>query len=143
VTYQYLPEIATADVAFLASGDTLNELFISAGDALMNVMVDDLSTIANREEIEIDLSHEELDLLLFSFLNELVYFKDARLLLLRASEALVTKEGSRFILHATLYGEQLNPEKHHPAVDVKAVTLHLFRVEEKDAGWEAQVILDI
>lgn len=143
MNYQYLPEIATADVAFLAKGKTVDELFAAASDALMNVMVDDLSTIADREKVEIQLSHEDLDLLLFSYLSEFVYFKDARLLLLRARDVTVTKEQSNFALHATLWGEELQPEKHHPGVDVKAVTLHRFELKETTAGWEALVVLDI
>lgn len=39
--------------------------------------------------------------------------------------------------------EKLDPGRHHPRVDVKAVTLHRFRLEKTDYGWETQVILDI
>jgi SHS2 domain-containing protein len=40
-------------------------------------------------------------------------------------------------------GEVLDPDRHHPRVDVKAVTLHHFRLEKTDCGWKASVILDI
>ena len=46
-------------------------------------------------------------------------------------------------LHATAIGEQLDPQRHQMRVDVKAVTLHRFRVEQTEQGWEAFVILDI
>ena len=43
-------------------------------------------------------------------------------------------------LHATAIGEQLDPQRHQMRVDVKAVTLHRFRVEQTEQGWEAFVI---
>jgi SHS2 domain-containing protein len=143
MAYQYLPDIATADVAFRAEGRTLEELFIAASDATMNVMVDDLSTIQDRDEVAIDLSHEAIDLLLFKFLNEFIFLKDARQLLLRVRKVLISKDPSQFTLRATLYGEQLDPGRHPLKVDVKAVTLHRFEVRETGGGWEATVILDI
>ncbi|MDD5233464.1 MAG: archease [Syntrophales bacterium] len=34
-------------------------------------------------------------------------------------------------------------ERHHPLVDVKAVTFHRFSLKETGEGWRAFVILDI
>ena len=143
MSYDYLPDIAIADVAFQARGKTVEELFVAASDATMNVMVDDLSTIKNKEELQLDLSHEALDLLLFDFLNELIYLKDLRQLLLRAKDLEISKAGGHFSLHAKLYGEQLDPARHPLNADVKAVTLHRFQVKKTDDGWEATVVLDI
>jgi SHS2 domain-containing protein len=140
--YQYLDDIATADVAFLATGTSLEELFSAAGDALMNVMVADLAAILRRDTVTVDLEETDLDLLLFSFLQELIYYKDARQLLLRTSRIAITEvDGTH--LRAILSGERIDPLRHKLDVDVKAVTLYRFRVEKVGEGWEAQVILDI
>jgi SHS2 domain-containing protein len=40
-------------------------------------------------------------------------------------------------------GEPINLERHRLRVDVKAVTLHRFRLEKTAEGWEAFAILDI
>jgi SHS2 domain-containing protein len=48
-----------------------------------------------------------------------------------------------YLLEAIALGEKLDPERHHPRVDVKAVTLHHFRLEKTERGWKALVILDI
>jgi len=141
--YEYLPDIAIADIAFQARGRTIEELFVAAAEATTNVMVDDLSTIKNREELRLDLSQEALDLLLFDFLNELVYLKDVRQLLLLAKNLRISEAGSHFNLHATLYGEQLDPARHPLNADVKAVTLHRLQVAKTVEGWEATVVLDI
>lgn len=141
--YRYLEDIATADAAFEAWGNSVEEMFIAAADATMNVMVGELSTIHKIQEIRLEAEHEELDLLLFKFLNELVFYKDAERLLLRVVSVSISRSPSLFILHAVACGEELNPEKHALSADVKAVTLHRFRVEETTDGWKATVILDI
>ena len=43
--YHYLDDVAIADIAFEAYGESKEEMFIAASDALMNVMVEDLVTI--------------------------------------------------------------------------------------------------
>ena len=89
------------------------------------------------------LEHDQLDLLLFSFLNELVFLKDARQLLLRVESLSIEKPSSNFILKSVVYGEKPDPQKHPLRVDVKAVTLHRFSLQQTDEGWAASVILDI
>lgn len=141
--YRYLDDVATADVAFEAWGASLEEVFTAAADATMNVMVDDLTTIGRKDEISIELAHEEPDLLLFNFLNELVYLKDARKLLLRVQSIFIGYESGKFALKGTLFGETPDPARHPLRVDVKAVTLHRFSLEQTARGWDAFVILDI
>lgn len=141
--YRYLEDIAIADVAYEASGETLEELFIAAGDALMNVMVADLATIHRAQELIIRVEHPELDLLLFNFLNELVFYKDARRLLLLVESVAIDRHDGTFALRAKAGGEELDPRKHHLLADVKAVTLHRFRVEQTEKGWEATVVVDV
>ncbi|HEY9296088.1 MAG TPA: archease, partial [Phormidium sp.] len=47
--YEFLEDVATADIAFHAWGKDLEELFIAAGDATLNVMIDNLDAIAQTE----------------------------------------------------------------------------------------------
>ena len=141
--YEFLEDLATADIAFQAWGKDLEETFISAADATMNVMVDELHAIEPRERRESRLENDALDLLLFNFLQELIYYKDTEKLMLRVNQARVQAEARPYVLEALASGETLDPERHHPRVDVKAVTLHHFRLEKTERGWEALVILDI
>jgi len=141
--YHYLEDIATADVAFEARGKDLAELFTAAADATMNVMVADLATIEKREELEFVVEHEELDMLLFNFLQEFIFFKDARRLLLRVLSVSIDSGNEGFSLRAKTAGEELDPEKHDLIVDVKAVTLYRFAVQQTEDGWMATVVLDI
>ena len=141
--YRYLEDIAIADVAFEAWGDTREEMFVAAADAAMNVMVADLNTIASTENRPLQVAAEEIDMLLFELLQELIFYKDAERLLLRVPAVVIEEREGRFLLTAEAYGEEIDPEKHDLIVDVKAVTLHRFRVEPTPRGWEAFVILDI
>jgi len=141
--YHYLEEIGTSDIAFEAAGRDLPELFISAADAMLNVMIENLDAIKPRERRRIELKNDKIDMLLFDFLQELVYFKDAERLLLRVREMRIDEKEGAYSLKATTAGEPLDAGRHQQRADVKAVTLHDFRVERTEGGWRAAAILDI
>jgi SHS2 domain-containing protein len=141
--YRYLEDIAIADVAFEAWGATREELFSAAADALMNVMVEDLAAIRRVAELTVRLEDSDLEFLLFNFLNELIFYKDSRRLLLRVSSLAISLQGSLFSLRASLYGEETDRLGPFLNVDVKAVTMHRFKVEQTDQGWRTSVVLDI
>jgi protein archease len=143
VPYKYLEDIGTADIAFEATGHDLPELFIAAADATMNVMIENMDAIKPRETRRIQLENDKIDMLLFDFLQELIYFKDAERLLLRIGEAEIDEKEGAYSLQAIAAGEPLDPARHQQRADVKAVTLHDFRVEKTDGGWNATAILDI
>ena len=141
--YRYLEEIGTADIAFEATGSDLPELFREAVDATMNVMIDNIDAIQPVETRQIALSNEKLDMLLFDFLQELIFLKDAQRLLFRMREVQIAERNENYFVKATAEGETLDAERHHQRADVKAVTLHDFSVEQIDGNWTARVLLDI
>jgi SHS2 domain-containing protein len=140
--YEYLEDIATADVCYVAWGETREAMFRSAAEAALNVMVEDLDAIEPEEHRRLDVEAESLEMLLFEFLQQLIFIKDAEMLLLRVREIAIHANGG-FSLRAEAYGETLDMHKHPLNADVKAVTLHRFRVGETERGWEATVVLDI
>jgi SHS2 domain-containing protein len=141
--YTYLEDVGTADIAFEATGRDLPQLFAAAADATINVMIDNLDAIESRETRQIELSNDNIEMLLFDFLQELIYFKDARRLLLRARETQIDQKGETYFLKAKVAGERLDDTRHQQRADVKAVTLHGFSVQKDDGGWRARVLLDI
>ncbi len=141
--YEFLEDVAIADIAFHAWGSDLEELFKAAGDAVINTMIDNLDAIAFTETRTFHLENDALDLLLFNFLQEFVYYKDSELLLLRAQQVQIEETASGYTLTAQTQGEPLDRDRHHQRVDVKAVTLHRFQLEKTKDGWTTQVILDI
>jgi Archease protein family (MTH1598/TM1083) len=66
-------------------------VFPSAAEASMNVMVDEFSAIEKTEHRRISLWDEAVDMLLFGFIRELIFLKDAEQLLLRVSRIFTEK----------------------------------------------------
>jgi SHS2 domain-containing protein len=88
------------------------------------------------------LAEPDLELLLLRFLNELVFLRDARGLLLRARELHIETNGEAR-LAGELRGEPIDRARHHLETDVKAATAHGLRVERAGRGWRASVTLDV
>ena len=143
MNYRYIDGVAIADVAFEAWGPDIESLFAAAADATMNVMVEDLDSIHQAVDIACSIENPQQDLLLFSFLNEFLYYKDAQQLLLRTRDLSILQSEDGFVLKGVLSGEALDRSRHRLLVDVKAVTLHRFSLEQVPDGWKAFVILDI
>ena len=141
--YEFVDELTVADIAFRAWGRDLAETFVSAADAVMNAMAEDLDAIRPQDTRILNVEHEALDMLLFNFLQELIYYKDAEQLLLRVQDLRIADDRQPYTLHATAVGESIDPDRHRMRVDVKAVTLHRFSLTQTERGWEATVILDI
>lgn len=140
--YTYKDEVATADVAFEATGKTREELFKACCDATVNVMVDDLREIAPERKFNITVREESLEMLLYKLLSELIYYKDAEGLLLRVAGVKIC-DNSRLLADAEVEGEPIDPRRHRLRTDVKAVTFHLFSLEHTPSAWRAFVVLDI
>lgn len=141
--YEFLEDVATADVAIRVTATSLEALLFDAAEATTNVMVDELASLARTVRKTVEVEAQAPDELLVNFLQELIYFKDAERLLLRPERVQVRRQDGRWTLTASLSGEVLDMRKHELKVDVKAVTYHRLRVEQTPTGWQADVILDI
>ena len=82
-------------------------------------------------------------MLLFDLLQELIFVKDAKRLLLRIGDIAIEEKKRGYSVNVVAKGEILDPERHEQRVDVKAVTLHQFRLDRTAQGWTAHIILDI
>lgn len=133
----------TADVAFEVSGATLEELFRSAAEATVATMVENPEVIRPEVRRAVRLEAAAPDLLLFQYLQELIYYKDAEGVLLRPAELTIKPAGDKWRLEGILAGERIDPGRHRTLTDVKAVTLHRFEVNRTPDGWRGFVILDV
>jgi len=133
-------DITTADVAFVAYGRDMNELFANAALAMFEVMIN-TNQIEKSVEEKIYVEGYDLESLMFNWLNELLYVSDSKNLAF--SEFDVKVDESNFKLEAVCKGEAINPEKHETRTVVKAATYHQMKIWKEDNIWKAQVILDI
>lgn len=141
--YVILEELTRADLAFRAEEPTLEELFRTAWRATLEVMLPPPSAPRAIERRSIRLANPAVDLLLFDFLSELVYYKDAEGLLLAVESLVLRQDPAGWRLEAETAGERADPQRHRLGTDVKAVTLHCFALERTPAGWQATVVLDV
>ncbi len=140
----------TADILFQAEAGTLPELFEQCAFALEEAQVD-LDKVEAKEKVTFSKESKSIEMLLFEFLEELVFYKDAENLLFRTFDIRIDEKADeknngqekQYVMRCTASGERLDVEKHQPKVDVKAVTLHLFEVKKVRGGWKAQVLVDI
>lgn len=139
--FEFLEDAVTSDVTFHAWGDTLVDLFSAAAEATTQVMVDSLDSVAPHVRRCVAVEADALDLLLAHFLDELIFLKDVDRLLLRVTRLEIEPDPPR--LRAELVGEPIDPARHELEADVKAVTLHDLRVEQRGTTWHAQVTLDV
>lgn len=143
MSYQLLEDIATADSAYEAKGKNPSELFSFAATALEEVQVD-TKKIESREKRVVKLESGTLENLLFDFLNELVFLKDAEGLVFGEFDLKIkTLSPNRHSLTAKLGGEKLDPKRHELRTDVKAVTKHMFGIKQENGTYKAIVVLDV
>ena len=127
-----------ADIGVRGFGATKAEAFEQAGLAL-TAAVADLRTVGQFEVITLECDAPDDDLLLAEWLNALVYQMATRKLLF--SRFAVKLDGTR--LHAQAWGEPIDVERHHPAVEVKGATYTTLRVARHGEGWVAQTVVDV
>lgn len=143
MAYKFFEDVAIADVAYEATGKTLAEMMESAGLALTNTMVRDLKAVKTPVEVKFEIKADAADKLLHEFLQELIFYKDARLLLLTKFKIRITSLANGYRAQISARGEEINTKKHEMLVDVKAVSWHMFRVDQTKEGWRVFVILDV
>jgi len=129
----------TADLGLRIRATDLNQLFVEAAQALFSAIVDDLATVEPKRKIDVNLHGDDLGYLLFDWLNELLYRFDTEHLLFGKFEARIDNQN----LHASAWGEPLDPSRHSLAHEVKAITYHGLKVETEKDSWLAEVIVDI
>jgi SHS2 domain-containing protein len=139
--HTFLESVAIADCAMEVEGDDLDDHFATAARALAEVMVDP-ATVPRAVERRVELAAPSLDLLLFDWLSQLIYMKDAERLVFPDVEARVeAAEPCRLV--ARLGGGVIDRATTALRADPKAVTFHLFALEPRGDGWRARVVIDI
>lgn len=138
----FLDDVALADLAFDAEGDSVPEVFEAASNAVMEAMADTKTVGATWER---DVEHMESDLgeLLFDWLSDFVYWKDAAGVVFSRGKVSLIRDGDKWKLTGTLIGEPVNQATQMLRNDVKGVTKHLYRLRQDNGRWRVRVVLDV
>ena len=141
-SFQFLEEIALADIAFEAEGESVEEVFRGATQALLESMANP-STVSDGWERAIERSDADQSALLFDWLSELVYWKDAAGVVFREAPLTLRLEGEVWLLHARLIGAPVDYQTQELHADVKGVTKHLYELKQTGSRWSVRVVLDV
>lgn len=125
-----------ADVMVRCFGDDLEECFANAAYAMFDRIVD-AETVEGTTERSFSVSGEDEEERLYSFLSELLFISDYEGLVF--NDFTVALDGDDVI--CTARGEPLDPKKHFPRSEIKAVTYHMLSVD-RDAP-SVTVIFDV
>lgn len=129
----------TADAGLRAHGATLPELYANAARGLLSLLAAVEKVRPLREDTITVEGNDAVDLMV-SWLHEILFRSSARRMAFADVEVLELRP---WRLTARLRGEPLDPARHEPGEEIKAVTWHGARVEECDGGWVAEVLLDL
>ncbi|MGH9348826.1 MAG: archease [Vicinamibacterales bacterium] len=127
-----------ADIGLVGIGPTRAEAFRQAAMALTAVVTDP-NTVRSAAPVTVVCRAPDDELLLVEWLNNLIYEMSVRSMLF-GDFAVEIEDGE---LHATAWGETVDPDRHEPAVEIKGATLTALRVAPVPGGWRAQCVVDV
>jgi SHS2 domain-containing protein len=141
-TFRFLEEIALADIAFEAEGESVEEVFRGATQAILETMANP-TTVSGGWERAIERSDVDPSALLFDWLSEVVYWKDAAGVVFREAPLILRREGDVWLLRARLIGAPVDQQAQELHADVKGVTKHLYELKPTGGCWKVRVVLDV
>ena len=141
-TFRFLEEIALADIGFEAEGESVEEVFRGATQALLESMANS-SSVSGGWEREIERTDVDLPSLLFDWLSEVVYWKDAAGVVFREAPLTLTRKDEGWLLQARLIGAPVDHQMQELHADVKGVTKHLYDLKQTGGYWKVRVVLDV
>ena len=140
--YKILEDIAIADIAIEAYGKNLNELFENTALAIFDESAN-LKNIGEKEKKIIKINSDKIENLLYDYLSEILFLKDTFSIIFKKSKVKISKKGKKHYLNAELSGEKIDRKKHELRNDIKAITLHMFKIEKTKEGYKDLVVVDV
>lgn len=129
----------TADVAIEATAETREELFGDIADGMAACMIDEVpEDVGTRFDIEVEA--EDLESLLFEYLDELIFQRDVRNVMPVDNRVSIEEINRGYALTGSARGVSLEILS---AREVKAVTYADMVLEETDDGWYGYVVVDV
>jgi SHS2 domain-containing protein len=132
----------TADIMIEAYGASLGETFSFAARAMFDVMFD-TSKVVPRKSVKINVAANDLEGLLCSWLEELLYEFDVDRIAFSNFEFILVDEKGSMQGIGKASGEPYDPKVHSRRTEVKAVTYEEMLVTKTSNGYKARFTLDI
>ena len=129
----------TADFGIKVWGKTLSELFINAAMGMYEIIAD-TSKVAPGKPVGIEIDADDRDQLLKDWLSELLYYFNNKNMLFSKFE--IKSINDKYV-ESEARGEKIDKKKHKLHHEVKAVTYHKLRIEEKEGLLTTEIIFDV
>jgi protein archease len=129
----------TADIGIVAYGADIKQVFANAALGLFNLMAD-LDNLKEGVKREIELSAEDVEVLLVQWLNELIYISEVEHVIFKRFEII---ELSNTRLKATCFGEKIKAGQHRLKREIKAATYHMLKLNKENGTYKVRIIFDI
>ena len=135
-----------ADIEFEVYGESVEEVFENAAKVVCDVITP-LKGVEPKEEVEISAESEDIESLLYDFLEKILVLHDSENLVFSDVKVFEIKQDGKYSLKGVLRGEKYNPEKHESGTVIKAITYHAMKIGKKKVNdkevWYAHVVVDI
>ena len=136
--YRFLDH--AAEVKFQAFGKTIEEAFVSAGLALMQIYCEPM-TLQVHDTRQLRVESDTLEGLLYDYLSQLVVMIDAEHFVVGdISDVFLTRD-KNYVLTVVLHGQ--DSEDVAFDTDVKSITHHQMAIDQSDAGVSITVVVDV
>lgn len=130
----------TADVKFLAYGETIDEAFENCALALFKIISEDRIALKKSKKFALRASKKEK--LLYDFLEKLLYWVDTEGFLVGAVKKLsITQKEEMYFLQVEIQGD--SAEGYDIKTQVKAITYNDMFIKENPKKCVIQVVVDI
>lgn len=143
MSFEILDTLSMADTAFRASGLTRSELFVASAEALLSILLLDPASVRKKNRKDFSVEADDIELLLYRYLQEFVFLKDSEFLLLVPVNVDIRGNGGGWVCRCSAMGETIDAGRHLFHADIKSVTMHNLKVWEEDGIWMAQVVIDV
>jgi len=128
-----------ADIGVRGFGETRDLAFEEAAYAL-SAAITDPSSVKSLETVDFICNATSDELLLYEWLNAIVYEMSTRGMLFSRYSVHIQDHG----LTGKAWGEKVDVARHQPAVEVKGATMtELHVAHDSDGYWLAQCVVDV
>ena len=130
----------TADVGIEVESKTLEELFRESARGMFSIICGNLEEVDCGEWVSGTVEGEDLEELLYNFLEELLYIFEVKHLILKEFDV---KFIGKNLIHYRACGERFDPAKHRISTGIKSPTYHMMQIERENGSWKARIIFDV
>ncbi len=141
----------TADIGIKAYGNTIENLFCNTAIAMFSLMAD-IDKVKPSKSFYVQIKGEDEENLIIKWLNELLYLYETELCLFNKFDLKIeniycdeinnSTENNKLLLKASIWGEDIDLEKHHIKTHIKGATYHKLEIR-KNKIYSASIFFDV